>query len=105
MTGAAAGAVRDVPGRTGLLGRVPTGIYVGGAWLSAPDGATFTVEDPAGGGPLAAVADGGPREAVAALDSAVAAAPGLGGARATRAARSWHARSSCCSSAARSSPR
>jgi succinate-semialdehyde dehydrogenase/glutarate-semialdehyde dehydrogenase len=75
MTSATAGAVRDVPGGTGLLGRVPTGIYVGGAWLSAPDRATFTVEDPAGGGPLAAVADGGPREALAALDSAVAAAP------------------------------
>jgi succinate-semialdehyde dehydrogenase/glutarate-semialdehyde dehydrogenase len=84
MTAAARGAVGELPERTTLLGRVPTGIYVGGAWLPARDGAAFTVEDPAGSGSLAAVADAGPDEALAALDSAVAAAPAWA-ARAPRA--------------------
>jgi succinate-semialdehyde dehydrogenase/glutarate-semialdehyde dehydrogenase len=84
MTAAARGAVGELPERTTLLGRVPTGIYVGGAWLPARDGAAFTVEDPAGSGSLAAVADGGPDEALAALHSAVAAAPAWA-ARAPRA--------------------
>ncbi|MET1133794.1 MAG: NAD-dependent succinate-semialdehyde dehydrogenase, partial [Aeromicrobium sp.] len=46
---------------------------VGGAWIPAGSGRRIDVENPATGDVLASVPDAGPREAVAALDAAVAA--------------------------------
>ena len=51
-------------------------LHVGGAWRPAAAGATFAVHDPATGARIAAVADAGPADGLAALDAAVAAAPG-----------------------------
>ncbi|PEH79882.1 NAD-dependent succinate-semialdehyde dehydrogenase [Nocardia sp. FDAARGOS_372] len=53
-----------------VLDRVPTGLFIGGGWREADDGARFPVEDPATGARLADVADGGPAEMAAALDAA-----------------------------------
>lgn len=53
---------------------VPTGLYIGGTWRSG-DG-TIQVTNPANGRIIAEVADGGPDEALAALDAAVTAADG-----------------------------
>ena len=52
---------------------VPTGLFIGGEWRPAPDGATFDVMDPATGEPLCSVANGTAGDAAAALDAAVAA--------------------------------
>jgi succinate-semialdehyde dehydrogenase/glutarate-semialdehyde dehydrogenase len=48
--------------------RVPTGLFVGGAWRSADS--TFAVLDPATGAQIAEMSDGGPADAIAALDAA-----------------------------------
>lgn len=56
-----------------LLESVPTGLFIGGRWRDAADGATLTVEDPATGRPLAEVADATVADGTAALDAAVAA--------------------------------
>jgi succinate-semialdehyde dehydrogenase / glutarate-semialdehyde dehydrogenase len=50
-------------------------LYLGGEWRDASGGATFPVEDPATGEPLAEVADGTPEDAETALDAAVGAQP------------------------------
>jgi succinate-semialdehyde dehydrogenase / glutarate-semialdehyde dehydrogenase len=55
---------------TQLPPSVPTGLYIGGQWRDAADGATFVVEDPATGQPLAHVADATPADGMAALDAA-----------------------------------
>src|SRR3954447_9402961 len=55
-------------------GSVPADVFVGGAWLEPAGGARFAVADPATGETIAMVADGGPRDALAALDAAVGAA-------------------------------
>ncbi|HEX6920043.1 MAG TPA: NAD-dependent succinate-semialdehyde dehydrogenase [Actinomycetes bacterium] len=65
----------DASDRRAVLGRVPTGVLVGGEWRDAHGGGRFTVEDPATGEAIAEVADGRPEDATAALDAAVAAAP------------------------------
>lgn len=52
---------------------VPTGLFVGGEWRPAAGGGAFDVIDPATGEPLCSVADATADDAVAALDSAVAA--------------------------------
>jgi succinate-semialdehyde dehydrogenase / glutarate-semialdehyde dehydrogenase len=58
--------VAGVPG-------VPVGIFVGGVWRGASDGATFAVHDPATGDVLTSVADAGVADATDALDAAAAA--------------------------------
>ncbi|WP_432523366.1 NAD-dependent succinate-semialdehyde dehydrogenase [Kineococcus sp. SYSU DK006] len=59
-----------------LITSVPTGLFVGGAWRGAAGGRTVEVEDPATGSVLTAVADASVADGTAALDAAVAAAPG-----------------------------
>ncbi|MFI6824525.1 NAD-dependent succinate-semialdehyde dehydrogenase [Micromonospora sp. NPDC050187] len=61
-----------MPGRI-LPGPDQRGLFVGGRWREAEEGATFTVRDPADGSVLASVADGSVKDAVEALDAAVAA--------------------------------
>ena len=56
----------DDPEVRKILGAVPTGLLIGGSWRPATRG-TFDVHDPATGARLAAVADAGPDEAMAAL--------------------------------------
>lgn len=56
-----------------LLGRVPTGLFIGGEWRAATGGGAFSVEDPATGDALLAVADATSEDALAALDAADAA--------------------------------
>lgn len=53
----------------------PSGILIGGAFRDAANGMSFDVEDPASGGVLAKVQDGGRGEAMAALDAADLAFP------------------------------
>lgn len=50
--------------------RVPTGLLVDGTWRPAASGATFAVTDPATTDTILEVADAGPDDALAALDSA-----------------------------------
>lgn len=59
-----------------LLSQLPRGLLIGGDWVPATDGATFTVHDPATGSALAEVADGVAADARAALDAAAAAQRG-----------------------------
>jgi succinate-semialdehyde dehydrogenase / glutarate-semialdehyde dehydrogenase len=56
-----------------VIASVPKGMYVGGEWRDATNGATFSVEDPSTQESLCDVADGTPADAVAALDAACAA--------------------------------
>ncbi|WP_168583630.1 NAD-dependent succinate-semialdehyde dehydrogenase [Gephyromycinifex aptenodytis] len=58
---------------TTLLEQVPTGLFIGGQWRQAADGALIDVEDPATGEVLAQVADASVAECVEALDAAAAA--------------------------------
>lgn len=53
-----------------LIGRVPTGLFIGGEWRAARE--TFVVENPADGTALCQVGDADADDAVAALDAAVA---------------------------------
>jgi succinate-semialdehyde dehydrogenase/glutarate-semialdehyde dehydrogenase len=57
-----------------LLAKVPHDLFIGGDWVDATGGATFTVSDPATGGALLRVADASPADGIRALDAAVAAA-------------------------------
>jgi succinate-semialdehyde dehydrogenase/glutarate-semialdehyde dehydrogenase len=54
-----------------VVGRVPTGMFIGGTWRDTPD--HFDVEDPATGDVIARVAQGAPEDGIAALDAACAA--------------------------------
>ena len=56
----------------GVVGSVPTGLWIDGANRSATGGATLPVHDPSTGEVLAEVADATPQDAVGALDAAVA---------------------------------
>jgi succinate-semialdehyde dehydrogenase / glutarate-semialdehyde dehydrogenase len=56
-----------------VVGRVATGLYVGGAWREATGGRTLPVEDPATAETLVEVADASEEDALAALDAACAA--------------------------------
>ncbi|GAA0325108.1 aldehyde dehydrogenase family protein [Kineococcus aurantiacus] len=58
-----------------LLAAVPTGLFVGGSWREAADGARVAVEDPSTGQTLVEIADASVEDGAAALDAAVAAAP------------------------------
>ncbi len=50
---------------------LPQGLLIGGRWRPPAGGATFPVEDPATGEPIAQVADAGAEDALDALDAAV----------------------------------
>ena len=43
-----------------VVGAVPSGLFIGGAWRPAETGATFAVEDPSNRRVLAEVADASP---------------------------------------------
>jgi succinate-semialdehyde dehydrogenase/glutarate-semialdehyde dehydrogenase len=59
-----------------VVGSVPTRLFVGGRWRDAEGGRSVEVEDPATGLALTSVADASVADGRAALDAAVAAAPG-----------------------------
>ena len=59
-----------------VIGSVPTGLFIEGAWRPAEHGATFPVEDPSTGRVLAEVADASPADAMQALEAASKAQPG-----------------------------
>ncbi|HEY7601816.1 MAG TPA: aldehyde dehydrogenase family protein, partial [Methylomirabilota bacterium] len=50
-------------------------MFVGGEWIEAASGGTFTVSDPATGEVIADVADGGPAEVTRAIEAAHRAFP------------------------------
>ncbi len=56
-----------------VLGSVPKGLFIGGAWREASDGQTLAVDDPATGKVLTHVAAATVADGTAALDAAVAA--------------------------------
>jgi succinate-semialdehyde dehydrogenase / glutarate-semialdehyde dehydrogenase len=58
-----------------VVDAVPTGLFIGGEWQPAENGATFTVEDPSTGLTLAEVADASPADGLRALDAAEKAQP------------------------------
>jgi succinate-semialdehyde dehydrogenase/glutarate-semialdehyde dehydrogenase len=53
-----------------VVGSVPTGLFIGGEWQPAENGATFAVDDPSTGKKLADVADASPADGLRALDAA-----------------------------------
>jgi succinate-semialdehyde dehydrogenase/glutarate-semialdehyde dehydrogenase len=53
-----------------VVEQAPAQLLVGGEWRDAASGGQFSVEDPSTGETLAEVADGGPDDALAALDAA-----------------------------------
>src|SRR5687768_6729794 len=53
-----------------VVGSVPTGLFIGGEWQPAENGATFAVDDPSTGAKLADVADATPADGMRALDAA-----------------------------------
>ncbi|MDQ6614592.1 MAG: NAD-dependent succinate-semialdehyde dehydrogenase [Actinomycetota bacterium] len=59
-----------------VLASVPRQLFIGGGWRPPKSGRTLAVENPATGGVIAEVGDGGPDDARAALDAAAAAQPG-----------------------------
>jgi len=62
-----------LPTETSLLARVNTGLYIGGTWVEAHDGARFDVVDPARETVLTSVADARPQDGMRALAAAHAA--------------------------------
>jgi delta 1-pyrroline-5-carboxylate dehydrogenase len=56
-----------------LLAKVPTQLYIDGAWVDATGGKTIPVTDPATGEILAHIADAQPEDGIRCLDAAVAA--------------------------------
>lgn len=56
-----------------VVQRTQTGLFIGGAWREASDGARLDVEDPSTGEVIASVADASVQDGTAALDAAVAA--------------------------------
>ena len=58
---------------TELLDRVPDGLFIGGSWRGAENGATLTVVDPATGDVVKTIASASVADGIAALDAAVAA--------------------------------
>ena len=58
-----------------LVGRVPTGLLVGGEWRASSSGDTLPVDDPSTGDVIAEVADATVADGKAALDAAVAHQP------------------------------
>ncbi|GIG53804.1 NAD-dependent succinate-semialdehyde dehydrogenase [Demequina activiva] len=58
-----------------VLKAVPEGLFIGGQWRSASDGATLDVTDPATGDTLRTIASAGAADGIAALDAAHEAFP------------------------------
>lgn len=58
---------------TDLLAKVPNGLFIGGAWRGATEGATLDVSDPSTGDVIKTIADASVADGTAALDAAVAA--------------------------------
>ncbi len=58
---------------TELLDRVPDGLFIGGSWRGAENGATLTVADPATGDVVKTIASASVADGIAALEAAVAA--------------------------------
>jgi len=58
-----------------VVASVPTGLFIGGEWQPAENGATFAVDDPSTGRTLAEVADASPADGLRALDAAEKAQP------------------------------
>jgi succinate-semialdehyde dehydrogenase/glutarate-semialdehyde dehydrogenase len=56
-----------------LLAKIPTQLYIDGAWVDATGGKTIPVSDPATGEVLAHIADAQPEDGIRCLDAAVAA--------------------------------
>ena len=56
-----------------LLAKVPTKLFIGGAWVDGSEGKSIDVTDPATGKVLASIADASAADGIAALDAAVAA--------------------------------
>ncbi|MEZ5110006.1 MAG: NAD-dependent succinate-semialdehyde dehydrogenase [Microbacteriaceae bacterium] len=72
------GARRDGASETAqreraVLGAVPSGLLIGGAWADAAAAATFDVTDPSTGGVIRTVADADADDGIRALDAAVVA--------------------------------
>jgi succinate-semialdehyde dehydrogenase/glutarate-semialdehyde dehydrogenase len=65
-------AVEEVARPADVVARIPTGLYIGGAWRAATGGRTLPVVDPATEQVLTEIADATPEDAVAALDAACA---------------------------------
>jgi succinate-semialdehyde dehydrogenase / glutarate-semialdehyde dehydrogenase len=63
---------------TRVIDAVPKGLYIGGRWVDAGSGRTFSVEDPSTGATLCEVADANADDAMRALDSACDAQPAWG---------------------------
>ena len=60
-----------------VLDAVPTGLFIGGQWRAARNGATTKVEDPATGDVLREVSDASPADGMDALAAAQEAQPGI----------------------------
>jgi succinate-semialdehyde dehydrogenase/glutarate-semialdehyde dehydrogenase len=58
------------------VAKIPTDLYIGGAWRTASRPDPIAVQDPATEGVLAQVADASPEDGLAAVDAASAALPG-----------------------------
>jgi succinate-semialdehyde dehydrogenase/glutarate-semialdehyde dehydrogenase len=58
---------------TDLLAKVPNGLFIGGVWRDATEGATLDVSDPSTGDVIKTIADASIADSTAALDAAVAA--------------------------------
>ncbi|MBF4511894.1 NAD-dependent succinate-semialdehyde dehydrogenase [Plantibacter sp. VKM Ac-2885] len=58
---------------TDLLAKVPNGLFIGGVWRDATEGATLDVSDPSTGDVIKTIADASIADGTAALDAAVAA--------------------------------
>ncbi|MET0303301.1 MAG: NAD-dependent succinate-semialdehyde dehydrogenase [Microbacteriaceae bacterium] len=61
---------------TALLGRVPTGLFIGGEWVAGTSGRRIEVQDPSTGTVLHKIADASVADGAKALDAAVAAQAG-----------------------------
>ena len=66
----------DSARESSVLEKVPTGLFIGGAWRDSGSNTTFRVEDPATEQSLVDVADGTADDALAALDACAAAQAG-----------------------------
>ena len=58
---------------TDLLAKVPNGLFIGGVWRDATEGATLDVSDPSTGDVIKTIANASVADGTAALDAAVAA--------------------------------
>ena len=87
-----------------LLNDVPDGLFIGGEWRPASEGGRLEVHDPATGEVIKEIADATVADGRAAIDAAVADAfPGWAATPPASGPSSCAGRSTCCSSARRTS--